>query len=111
MEKTLRCRELRRFWHHESDESCESLMIKTESNTAHDTQLSGTVSGVSISKLLSLFHQQFLEFGIRNILYGLFAIDGQCGGGAGALAEDHEHRLHPNRAEGDVRGGETNRHQ
>ena len=52
-----------------------------------------------------------MELRVGNVLDGRGAIDGEGGGGAGGLAEDHVDGFHAERGVGDVGRGEANRHE
>src|SRR5262245_1428121 len=66
-------------------------------------------SGAGSSRLILPFEdlpvaeQALLEVFVGDALQGGFAVDGQRGSSRGGLAEDHEHRLHSDRAVSDMR--------
>jgi len=45
-----------------------------------------------------------VQVGIGELLEGEIVVDGEGGGGAGGLAEDHENRFHADRAIRNVSG-------
>ena len=60
---------------------------------------------------LTVFEQAWLQSRVGDVLHGRVLVHGhggQCGGG---LSEDHEHRLHADRAVGDVRTGHAHGYQ
>ena len=59
-----------------------------------------------IQNLLLCF-EALVEFIQINVLHGNTRIHGQAGSNARTLAHDHKHRLHSNRAIGDMRCGQA----
>ncbi len=55
-------------------------------------------------KALAILEQSLAEILIWHRLHGRIRVDRHACDGRGALAEDHEHRFHADRAEGDVGG-------
>src|SRR5262249_26699149 len=62
-------------------------------------------------KNLLIGPQALAQFRVIDLLHRLLAIDRQARGGCRRLTQNHEHRLHANRAVRDVRGRQANRHE
>lgn len=70
-----------------------------------------TRDGLNLCHILAIGQEAALEFYVIHFLNDDARIDRNRGGGSCGLAEDHEYRLHADRAVRDMAGGKTNRNQ